>query len=227
MVKKFKSPLETLQKNIKKLNNKDKIFVQGKKAFKFITQNKEERFLFLKQMMKNPRSVGSFTPSSERLGLFISRYIPLGDDSLVVEIGAGTGGLTKALLNAGLSPNRLKIVELDKNMCSFLRIKFPSVSILEGDASHLGTLLPKEWVGNVQIIVSSIPMMNLSLIYQKSIIQSCLSVLGPEGKILQFTYSPLSSLPADRLGLTKKRLGHVLLNFPPATVWQYSAKTNL
>jgi phosphatidylethanolamine/phosphatidyl-N-methylethanolamine N-methyltransferase len=82
-------------------------------------------------------------------------------------------------------------------------------------------LLPKHVVGNVTSVVSGIPMMNLSLSHQARLISSWKKVLSPRGSIIQFTYGPLSSLPAERLGLIKKRLGHVLRNFPPATVWKY------
>ena len=65
-------------------------------------------------------------------------------------------------------------------------------------------------------------MVNLSFEDQSQIVEGCFQSLTFEGKLLQFTYGPLSPLPSRKLGLKQKRLGHVLFNFPPATVWQYS-----
>jgi phospholipid N-methyltransferase len=53
-------------------------------------------------------------------------------------------------------------------------------------------------------------------------VASFINVLKESGHILQFSYGPLSPLCVKKLGLKKKRLGHILLNIPPATIWQYS-----
>ncbi len=161
-------------------------------------------------------------PSSAALAEFMCSHIPITPSVRVVEIGAGTGRLTQALLKNGLSPQNLCIIELDPAMYNFLCQNFPHVTIIQGNACHLSQLLPESWFGAVDCIVSGIPMVNLSFENQSQIIQACLGTLSPQGKILQFTYGPLSPLPSRKLGLSQKRLGHVLMNFPPATVWQYT-----
>jgi phosphatidylethanolamine/phosphatidyl-N-methylethanolamine N-methyltransferase len=109
-------------------------------------------------------------------------------------------------------------------MYQFLENNFSHINIIKGDAGYLDQLLPGSWVGQVDVIVSGIPMVNLSFEVQYQIVQACFKSLSPNGTLLQFTYGPLSPLPSQRLGLKPKRLGHVLLNFPPATVWQYHLK---
>jgi phosphatidylethanolamine/phosphatidyl-N-methylethanolamine N-methyltransferase len=185
-------------------------------------RKRDESLLFLKQLVKNPKSMGALVPSSPALAEFMCRHIDLTKNPRIVEIGAGTGRLTQGLLKNGLAPENLCVIELDPAMHQFLQENFPNIMIMKGDASHLPSLLPAEWVGQVDVIVSGIPMVNLSFKDQFQIIQACFKSLSPNGTLLQFTYGPISPLPSRKLGLRQKRLGHVFLNFPPATIWQYS-----
>lgn len=189
-------------------------------------RKRDESLLFLKQLIKNPKSLGAIAPSSPMLANFICGHVPILEDHLVVEIGAGTGRFTQGLLKGGVKPENLAILELDPDMCKFLRKNFPQINVIEGDASQLHTLLPQNWIGKVGTIISGIPMVNLSKEDQSQIVSSCFSVLNEVGRFLQFTYGPISPLPNKKLGLKKKRLGHVLFNFPPATVWCYWKQTD-
>ncbi|MCX7338053.1 MAG: methyltransferase domain-containing protein [Alphaproteobacteria bacterium] len=184
-------------------------------------RKRDERLLFLRKLMKNPKSVGAIVPSSPALATFICTHVANSDDQLIVEIGAGTGRFTQALLRTGMKPESLAIVELDKEMYHFLKKNFKGVHVIHGDATQLSQLLPAEWIGQVGTVVSGIPMINLSEEEQNGIVTACFSVMKESGSLLQFTYGPLSPLPAKKMGLRKKRLGSILLNLPPATVWKY------
>lgn len=183
-------------------------------------RKRDESLLFLKQLVKNPKSLGALVPSSIVLADFMCRHIDLTKNPRIIEIGAGTGRFTQALLKNGLPPENLCVVELDPIMFEFLQKNFPNICIIKGNANQLPELLPEAW-NNADVIVSGIPMVNLSFQDQQQIIQACFKSLSPSGSFLQFTYGPLSPLPARKLGLRQKRLGHVLLNLPPATVWRY------
>ena len=183
-------------------------------------RKRDESLLFLKQLVKNPKSLGAVVPSSLVLADFMCRHIDLTKNPRIIEIGGGTGRFTQALLKNGLSPENLCVIELDPAMYEFLQKNFPDVYIVKGNANKLPELLPEGWE-SADVIVSGIPMVNLSFQDQQQIIQACFKSLSPSGSLLQFTYGPLSPLPARKLGLRQKRLGHVLLNLPPATVWRY------
>jgi phosphatidylethanolamine/phosphatidyl-N-methylethanolamine N-methyltransferase len=189
-------------------------------------RKREESLLFLKQLIRNPKSLGALVPSSQMLADFICGHVPRVENHLVVEVGAGTGRFTQGLLKAGIKPENLVVLEIDPIMCSFLRRNFPHINVIEGNANQLHTLLPDGWIGNIGTIISGIPMVNLSSDDQEQIISSCFRVLSESGSVLQFTYGPISPLSSKKLGLIKKRLGHVFMNFPPATVWQYSRKSD-
>lgn len=182
---------------------------------------RDENLLFLKRLLKNPKALGAVTPSSLALSNFICRHVEATPDSYVVEIGAGTGRFTRALLRYGIIPSQLFVVEMDPELCEFLTLHFPQVTVINGDASRLLEILPPHIIGKVSTVISGIPMVNLSASLQAGIAEACFAVLGEGGQMLQFTYGPISPLSSRKLGLHKKRLGHVLWNFPPAVIWAY------
>lgn len=186
-----------------------------------------EKQLFFKRWIKNPLSLGAILPSSRNLSRFMGETVAKDNKGLidqgyyVLEIGAGTGSFTKALLDAGVPPKQLICVELDPKLFTFLKKRFPGVTCICGDASDLRSLLPPALTSKIATVVSGIPMINIPFKVQEAIIASSFSLLGDTGLFYQFTYSPFSSIPANAFKLTKKRIGTVFFNFPPATIWAY------
>jgi phosphatidylethanolamine/phosphatidyl-N-methylethanolamine N-methyltransferase len=181
----------------------------------------QENILFLKRLLKNPKALGAVAPSSKALTEMVARQVCVKSKAYVIEVGAGTGRFTRGLLNAGLNPDQLIVIELDSELCTYLRAHFPHITVVEGDATQLDTLLPPHVVGHVETIISGIPLINLNKQEQTALIAAFQNTLSATGKIIQFTYGPLSPLSHKKLGLKATRLGHVLFNVPPATVWSY------
>ncbi len=180
-----------------------------------------EEVLFFRRWLANPMKVGAILPSSPQLARLVARQAHPASDQCVVELGPGTGPVTKALLAAGIAPDRLFVVEIDAALCAHLRTEFPNVAVIQGDARNLKTLLPAGWVGKVACVVSGIPMLPLPLDVQRDLIGAAFDVMAPGGEIVQYTYSPAPPLPAKPLGLEGRRKGLAMLNFPPAWVWSY------
>jgi phosphatidylethanolamine/phosphatidyl-N-methylethanolamine N-methyltransferase len=181
-----------------------------------------EEFLFLRRWMANPLKVGAVIPSSPALARLVVRQINLKAEEAVVELGAGTGSVTKELLRAGIQPERLFVVEIDPQLCTFLRRQFPHAQVVQGDATRLPELIPSKWVGKVGCVISGIPMVPIPLHIQRKMIQAWFDVMTPKGLLLQYTYSLVSPLPEKKLGVKGKRRGVAVLNVPPAWVWSYT-----
>jgi len=182
------------------------------------------RWLFFRRALAHPLQLATPLPSSAALGRLVARHIPDLARGHVIEVGGGTGVITSELLNAGLSPERLIVVELDPELASYLRRKFPGVRVLAADASRLSELLPTSWRGEIGTVINGVPMTVLSLAAQRKLIDAMLAALGPKGRYLQYTYSLFSPLPARRLGLTGRRLGITFGNFPPASLWTFARR---
>ncbi|MDX1541290.1 MAG: hypothetical protein R3349_07780 [Geminicoccaceae bacterium] len=185
-----------------------------------VNQSKETE-LFFRQWLRSPKSMGSVIPSSRALARAIARAVVWEPGQTVVELGAGTGAISKGLLRSGLPPEALMMVELDRPLFEYLRDNFEGVRVVNGDATRLADILRQQGVGPVSTVISGLPMVNMPLEFQRAIINQSLDVLGPNGCYLQYSYSPVPPVPAKKLGLQAELVRYVLRNVPPATVWRF------
>src|SRR4029453_7385811 len=116
--------------------------------------------LFLKRWLRRPLATGAVMPSGRLLAEAMARTTRAvidGRPGHVVELGAGTGEVTKALLAAGVAPDRLVLVERDPEFATFLRRHFTGPRIVEGDAARLPRLLADHGMAPIPAVVSSPP----------------------------------------------------------------------
>jgi phosphatidylethanolamine/phosphatidyl-N-methylethanolamine N-methyltransferase len=182
--------------------------------------------LLLKLWLKNPTKIGAVAASSPELASAMARHIPHGgpegNDGYVVELGGGTGPVTRPILAAGVPADRLVVVERDPILHRHLTEKYPGVRVLLGDAMHLQQILRREGVTPVRAIVSSLPLIVMKKAIQHRIGAQIFAVLEPEAPLIQFTYGLFSPLKnRRRLGVSGAVKDRVLQNLPPASVWLY------
>jgi len=186
--------------------------------------NQNVLLTFLGRWLRSPRQMGAIAPSSRHLARAIARQIPsaaLTGGAPVVELGGGTGSITQGLLDAGLNPERLYVIERDHRLVELLHRRFPRVTVLCGDAEKMSALLAAHRVSHAAAIVSGLPLLLFSREALARLIQSAFALLGSEGPLIQFTYGVKSPVPTGSFDLLAKRGALVLRNVPPAFVWTY------
>jgi phosphatidylethanolamine/phosphatidyl-N-methylethanolamine N-methyltransferase len=176
--------------------------------------------LFFRRWLANPLQMGSIVPSSPALGRRIAALVERGPEEVVVELGAGTGAVTRALLAGGVPPERLVVVEIVPEMARHLARELPGVTVLEGDAFALAETLPAPLHGRVGTVICGIPLVLLPLERQRAFV-AAVEAVAPGRGFLLYTYCVTSPLPCKALGLTARREAWTPLNFPPASVWRY------
>src|SRR6185437_8433213 len=105
--------------------------------------------MFFRRWLANPLQMGSIIPSSDALCRRVVRHTKRTTDEAVLELGAGTGVMSRALLEGGVPPERLIVVEIVPEMAAYLRRALPGVLVLEGDARELPSLLAPQWHGRI------------------------------------------------------------------------------
>src|SRR3546814_311863 len=143
--------------------------------------------LFLQELCAKPGIIGAVCPSSRYLARHMARQVPHNDSGLIIELGGGTGVITQALLNHGVSPERLVVVEFSNPFVQRLRKRFPRVNVIQGSAADLGLLLPQG--SKVHAIVSSLPLCSLPDPMTQSILQQWRQLLHDDGVAVQLTYN--------------------------------------
>ena len=176
--------------------------------------------LFFRRWLANPLQMGSIIPSSPALCRRVAALVTRAPEEVVLELGAGTGVVTRALLAAGVPAERLVVVEIVPEMAAHLRQALPGVTVLCGDAFALPKLLPPHLHGRVGTAICGIPLVLLPLEQQRRFVQAVEAVAPGRGFLL-YSYCVTSPLPWRALGLRAERRAWTPLNFPPASVWQY------
>lgn len=184
---------------------------------------------FLAQWLRHPGRVGSVAPSGHALAATMAAAVTVdagagGGAGMVVELGPGTGSVTRALLQAGVAPRDLVAIESNGAFADMLRARFSDIRVLTGDARELGSLLRDAGVGPVGAIVSSLPLLSIGADARRAILAGIAAALPADGVLVQYTYGPAAPVPralAAELGLAGARARWVLANVPPAAVWRY------
>jgi phosphatidylethanolamine/phosphatidyl-N-methylethanolamine N-methyltransferase len=179
--------------------------------------------LFLRAWAAHPLRMGSVFPSSRALCQRIVREAWPTPGKAVLILGAGTGVVSQAFLEARLAAERLVLMEIDPNMAAHQRARFPGVTVIEGDARALPDLLPERFQGRIGSVVCCIPLVMLPEAEQRRFIDA-MSAVAPGRGFVHYSYCVTSPLPARRLGLTGSRKAWTPLNLPPASVWRYSTR---
>jgi len=183
--------------------------------------------LFLKRWLRRPFSMGAVIPSGRLLAEAMARATLQaleGRSGHVVELGAGTGEVTKALLAAGIAPTRLALIEREPELAAFLRRHFSEPQIIEGDAARLPRLLADHGIAPVAAVVSSLPLLSLPTDVVNGIVHGVFDALPRGAALIQFTYGPTPPVPRalrQGLRLVGTRGARIWRNVPPAVVWTF------
>ena len=179
--------------------------------------------LFLQEVMNSPRQIGAIAPSSRNLALAMAKWLPINPKAYVLELGPGTGAVTRALLEKGLAPQRLIAIEKSPKLAEHLRQHFPESIIIEGDALELDSLIVQyaPQALPLAMVFSSLPLCNFPLATAAAITQKIRMVLQPEGKFVQYSYRLSKKRARSLANLAYVTSKVVWFNLPPARVSVY------
>lgn len=176
--------------------------------------------LFFRQWIANPLRMGSVVPSSPALCRRVAAQVQRAPDEYVLELGAGTGVISRTLLAAGVPAEKLIVVEIEADMSEHLRRELPGADVVQGDARELARLIPAALHGRIGTVICGIPLVLLPLAEQRRFIDAIESVAPGRG-FLHYSYCATSPLPWRKHGLVARREAWTPLNIPPASVWRY------
>ncbi len=178
--------------------------------------------LMLGKFVRHGSTIASFVPSSR----FLSRALIHGIDwekaQCLVELGAGTGPVTKLLVRHARPHTKLIVIEQDPDFCRRLREKFPgaaNLDIVEGDAGKLDQILEARGIKMCDHILSGLPTPSLPSTLRESIMAASHKVLPEHGMFRQLTNMPWIYYRFYKNYFEKVNFKVVPLNFPPAGVY--------
>jgi phosphatidylethanolamine/phosphatidyl-N-methylethanolamine N-methyltransferase len=186
---------------------------------------------FFRQWLKNPLRVAAISPSSRQLARQMMTQLPR-NCGRVIELGGGTGVFTQALLEHGIAPEELLVLELNEELHQHLVRQFPQSKVVCGDAGNLRAIAEEHGFGGerkADAIISGLGLLSMPRQLQQSILQAAFDAMRPEGRFIQFTYGPANPVTREvieALELSSRRASFTWWNVPPATVYVYQRRVS-
>jgi phosphatidylethanolamine/phosphatidyl-N-methylethanolamine N-methyltransferase len=181
----------------------------------------DDEMQFIRTWIEKPLSTGAVMPSSKALARTMARYVDPAASGPVIELGPGTGPVTEALVQHGVDPSRLILVEFNPDFCRLLRTRYPAATVVQGDAYRLRRLLETYVRSPASAIVSGLPLVTKPVRTRLRLISDAMALLAPGAPFVQFTYAMVTPIPKALNGIKAEASELIWMNVPPARVWVY------
>lgn len=189
-----------------------------------------ENLQFLRAFLKNPLKVGAVAPSSPELAAEMLQGFKPDEENIVLELGVGTGAITKHLQE--IIPNKRAYlgIELDSGLVKTLSEKFSDLNIVCGSAADAYTIHRESGLGKVRYVVCCLPFVSLPKEVSESVLSEIAKFMDEGCTLRIFQYAHGYYLPPaiklreflrDRYGKSM-RSPLVLKNIPPAFTLTWS-----
>jgi phospholipid N-methyltransferase len=176
-------------------------------------------FLFLGKFVKHGTAIASLAPSSRWLSRTTVRNVDWDRARVLVELGAGTGPITKVLAERARPDCRVVVLERDADFARILRERFgslPNFDVVEGDVRDLKEILAERGIEQADYVISGLPVPSFPKDLQRDLFRAVRQVLAPGGTYNQITEMPLVYLRFYRKFFDDVRFAFEPRNLPPA-----------
>lgn len=180
-------------------------------------ENMEDRLLFLYKFLREPKQIGSLTPSSMFLAKKMLETVRGNGGEHIAELGAGTGAITKYIEAAHIENAKVLLFEKDALLRNKLVERFPTYPCY-ADACKLQEALRDEHIEHLDCILSGLPFFNFPQQLRDQLMEQIVASLKPGGLFIAFQYS--LQMKKQLSGLFEiEHIHYVPLNIPPAFVY--------
>lgn len=181
----------------------------------------DDELKFFKGWIDKPRAVGSIVPTSSVTASRMASIVDTKSGLPVLEVGPGTGVITKAILKRGVKPAALYTVEYSHDFVTHLRRNYPGVNVIEGDGFNLDDTLGDMRDTVFDSVVSGVPLLNFPVARRVAYLENLLKRIPHGRPVVQLTYGPKSPIPPGLGNYTVERFHFILRNIPPTQLWLY------
>jgi phosphatidylethanolamine/phosphatidyl-N-methylethanolamine N-methyltransferase len=188
---------------------------------KALAEKFDDELQFFKGWITRPKTVGSIVPTSSTTARKMASIVNPNSGLPVLEVGPGTGVITRAILARGLKPENLYALEYSPEFVRHLRRLYPGVNVIEGDAFNLSAALGDHRDTVFDSVVSGVPLLNFPVAQRVAYVESLLDRIPAGRPIVQLTYGPMSPIPPGRGDYRVEHFHFIVRNIPPTQLWIY------
>lgn len=188
---------------------------------KAIASKFDDELRFFKGWIDKPKAVGAILPTSIVTARRMASVVDPSSGLPVLELGPGTGAITRAILERGVEPGNLYSVEHSADFVRHLQGEFPEVNVIQGDAFDLNGTLGERAGLVFDSVISAVPLLSFAPEQRVRFVEDMLARM-PDGRpLVQITYGPMSPVPAGKGDYVVEHFDFVIRNIPPAQLWIY------
>lgn len=150
----------------------------------------KNKLKFFIQFLKNPKKIGSITPSSSYLMNEIIKQIDFNSDICIFEYGAGDGVFTENIYNKMSKNSKLYIIENNSFFIDKLKSKYKNcknVEVIYDSVENIDHICKEREIDSIDYIVSGIPFLSLGLDFTLTVLEK--SSLYIKHKFILFQYT--------------------------------------
>ena len=182
----------------------------------------DDEIRFFKGMMQGPKTVGAIAPTSSITARRMASVVDTVPSGLpVLELGPGTGVITKAILARGVKPEDIVSVEYSEDFFQHLTRTYPKVRFIHGDAFNLSKTLGALSEQTFDSVVSAVPLLNFPMEARISMLEDLLDRIPAGRPVMQISYGPVSPIIARPHRYHIQHYDFIVRNIPPAQLWVY------
>jgi phospholipid N-methyltransferase len=185
----------------------------------------DKRIAFFKGFLKRPSVVGSVIPSSRFLERRIVKLMDVSSAKRIVELGPGTGGVTRAVLRKMNADAKLLAIEINPDFIPVLRqMGDPRLIVHEGDVRFLREVLDEHGLEGADAVFSGIPFSTMSRSLAQEILHAVSRSLSPGGCFIAYQFrNRVAEIGCDVFGSPNVEIE--LLNVPPCRLYCWQKPT--
>ena len=189
-----------------------------------------ENIQFLQAFLKSPLKVGAIAPSSPELAKMMLKGIKPNEDNIIIELGVGTGAITKHIREIIPDDRSYLGIEVDPRLVRSLHRKFPDMNIVCGNAAEMSRIHKESGLGRVGYVLCCLPFVTLPGEVAGKVLSEVEEFMadGCTFRVFQYAhgyYSPaalkLREFMRSRYGKSR-RSPLVVKNVPPAYTLSWS-----
>ncbi|KPF47380.1 phospholipid N-methyltransferase PmtA [Rhizobium sp. G187] len=185
-------------------------------------QKFDEEIRFFKGMMQGPKTVGAIAPTSSVTARKMASVVEPRSGLPVLELGPGTGVITKQILARGVPAEKIVSIEYSKDFYQRLTQDYPGVHFIHGDAFDIDNTLGALAGQTFDSVISAVPLLSFPMQARISLLEKLLDRLPAGRPVVQITYGPVSPIVANPDRYHIQHFDFIVRNIPPAQLWIYS-----
>jgi len=181
-----------------------------------------DKLEFARGLVTKPKTLGAIAPTSARMATKMASLVRPDSGLPVLELGPGTGVITKAILDTGIKPENVYSIEYSADFLPGLKRRYPGINFIHGDAFKIREIAEELGISRFDCVISALPLLNFPISQRLRLIVASLKLMEHERPLVQFSYGPRPPVPERSRNFKVNHLGTVLRNIPPARIWTYT-----